>query len=184
MRKFLPAALLVILGCHDAPTPTADEVFSIKGKPIHPACVYELLTWLSDKAPVIAAVDVEGCAKSNRHSGGRTSRSADGWRYEHAELLGQGFFCYWWLGVTPAGTHAVLTADNGGGSGVFYTVLFVSLQERTYFNDGVPERRWMLSCLGEVTLGDRTQDRATLESGELVVRPPTGEPRRFPVPVS
>jgi hypothetical protein len=184
MRKFLPIALLAIFGGHDAPAPTADEVFSIKGKPIHPACVYELLTWLSDKAQVIAAVDLEGCAKSNRHYEGKATRNADGWMYEHPELTRSGFFCYWWLGVTPQGTHAVLTADNGGGSGVFYTVLFLSLQERTYFSDGVTERRWMLSCLGEVTLGDRTQDHATLEAGVLVVRPPSGEPKRFAVPVS
>jgi hypothetical protein len=183
MHRFLPAALLVILGCHEAPSPTADEAFSVKGKPIHPACVYELLGMLADRDPVIAAVDVEGCAGSNRHARGKATRSADGWMYEHPELTGKGFFCYWWLGVTPQGTHAVLTADNGGGNGVFYSVLFLGLQERPYFNDGISQRRWMLSCLGEVVLGDRTRDRAELEAGDLVVRPPTGEPRRIPVPV-
>src|SRR5580765_2459569 len=181
MRIILPAALIAILGCHDAPTPTADEVFAVNGRPIPPSCVYELLGWLSDSAPVVAAVDVEGCAKSNRHSEGRTSRSADGWRYEHPELLGEGFFCYWWLGVTPAGTHAVLTADNGGGSGIFYRVLFLTLKKRSYFDQDAPKSRWILSCVGEVAMGDRPRDRAELESGVLVVRPPTGEPRRIPV---
>jgi len=183
MRNILPAALLVILGCQEGSAPTADDVFAVNGKPIPPSCVYELLGGASDSAPVVAAVDVEGCASSTRHSGGRTSRSADGWRYEHNGLLGQGFFCYWWLGVTPTGTHAVLTADNGGGSGIYYRVLFLTLKRRSYFDQGAAQSRWILSCMGDVGLGDRTRDVPALESSVLVVRPPTGEPRRIPVPV-
>jgi hypothetical protein len=183
MRKFLPAALLAILGCHDAPTPTADEAFAVNGKPIPPSCIYDLFGAASDADPVVSAVDVEGCARSSRHVEGRATRCADGWRYEHPQLLGAGFFCYWWLGAAPSGTHAVLTACNGGGSGVFYRVLFLTLKKRSYFDQDAPKSRWVLSCVGEVALGDRTRDRAELESGMLVVRPPTGEPRRIPVPV-
>lgn len=180
MRKILPAALLAILGCHETPAPTAETAFAVQGKPVHPACVYEL----ADRVPAVAAVDVEGCAAGGRHSEGRAARSADGWRYEHPELLGDGFFCYWWLGATPQGTHAVLTAVNGGGSSVDYQVLFVSLKPVEYTDDGRRERRWMLTSLGRVRLGDRTRDRAELEAGELVVRGPGGERRRIPVPAS
>ncbi|HLY10860.1 MAG TPA: hypothetical protein VKW04_16280 [Planctomycetota bacterium] len=185
MRTVLSSVLLVaVLGCHDGAAPSADESFAVNGKPIHPACVFELLRRIPDRQPSIAAVDVEGCAQSRLHARGRVSRNVDGWRYEHPDLIEGGFFCYWWLGATPGGTHAVLTAYNGGGSGVFYTVVFLTLQERTYFQESGLNRRWMLSSLGEVQLGDRTPDRAVLEGSDLVVCPPAGEPRRIPVPVS
>lgn len=184
MRRFLPVVILSILGCHETSSPVPDEAFAVNGRPVHPACLVELSGALADRDRVVAAVDVEGCPRSTRHSGARVSKSADGWRYENGGLLGDGFFCYWWLGMTPQGTHVVLTAVNGGGSGVYYDVHFVSLKSPVYMADGRPERRWMLSSLGRVGLGDRTRDRAELESGELVVRSPGGERRRIPIPAS
>ncbi|HZE95492.1 MAG TPA: hypothetical protein VE981_00545 [Planctomycetota bacterium] len=172
----MPVAILSILGCHEPSTLNPDEAFAVHGRPVAAACVYEL------SGDGVAAVDVEGCAKSRRHADGRSSRSADGWRYENPALLGDGFFCYWWLGRTDKGTHALLTAVNGGSSGIDFQVLFVTLKAQDYAADGKTGRRWTLTSLGRVALGDRTRDRAELEEGQLVVRTPSGDCRRIPVP--
>jgi len=131
---------------------------------------------------VVSAVDVEGSVRSNRYSGGRVTKLTEGWEYRNPDKEGEGFFDYRWLGISPRGTHVVLTAENGGGSGIFYRILFLRLEVRPFFNHDHEERRWVLSCLGEVGMGDRTRDEAHLEQETLVIRSPEGQERRIPVP--
>lgn len=38
------------------------------GAKVHPGCIRELTTALSDRLPVVAAVDLEGCRRSSRYS--------------------------------------------------------------------------------------------------------------------
>ncbi len=162
-----------------APSPPA---FEADGKPIHPACVYELLTSLSDLRPRTAAVDVEGCTGSNRHSGNDVSEFNGGLLYRNSELFGQGFFIYRHLGATPDGVHVLLTAESGGGSGVFHEALFVTLERRAFLLGGVSESRWVLSSLGQVSLGDRTEDAVFLQGRMLLILSPEGGICPVPVP--
>ncbi len=167
------STLLALISLTSAHKPQ-DPPFSIDGKPIHPACVYELLTNLADSRPIVAAVDIDGCTKSNRH-GGKVAEDLGGWLYKNADLLGEnGWFQYWHVGVTPDGVHVLKTALSGGGSGVFYSVLFTTIDRNSFWNRDRSEDRWILRSLGELELGDRTEKKVKLDSRALIITGPEG----------
>jgi hypothetical protein len=65
-------------------------------------------------------------------------------------------FQYRHLGSSPSGVNAVLTAYNGGGSGTFYSVLFLVFQSDSYLlyeTEGKKRDRVLLKCIGHLGLG-------------------------------
>jgi len=87
---------------------------------IHPRVLEELRGWLSDAGPDIAAVDVESAVASNKyrdpikvsaHGGEQWVKSVD---QDYQTMFADRFF-----GRSASGVHAVITAENNGGSGTF-----------------------------------------------------------------
>ena len=95
---------------------------------LHPLVVKELLGGLSDTRATIVGVDLEAANRSNRFFG--DFAVADGaermvvrWEGDH-EALG-----YRHVATTPSGVEIVECHDRGGGSGVFGTVAWFSLEQ-------------------------------------------------------
>ncbi len=83
-----------------------------QGSAVHPGCVHELKTELADSKPVVAAVDLEGCGRSNKYyaayeTEGRILR----WRDPDG-----GYFQYEYLGTLSNAVHVVRTGESGGGA--------------------------------------------------------------------
>lgn len=181
MRGAVSALLLLTLSC-SAPKASNAEPFAVEGRPLHPSAVYLLLTRLSDLRPIAAAVDVRGCEESDERCAGSVSRRRGGGRYEHPDVLGEGYFAYRFVGTTSRGVHVLETALSGGGSGIFCDVLFVHLRRQPYVDHDKVENRWTLSSLGEIVLGDRSGKKVSLDDDILLIRSPDGTEQRIAVP--
>jgi hypothetical protein len=145
--------------------------FSIGGQPVHPGCVYSLLTDLADKRPTTASVDVVGCRESNSFVG-EISVLQDGIvAYKDARLLGKdGRFTYQWLGTTDNGVQVLQTELNTGGSGIFISVLLARLVKEPFFNDGIKKERIVLRGLGEIVLGDRSSTQVEVSGQSIILK--------------
>ena len=153
--------------------------YSLSREPfIHPRIIEELRGWLSEELPDIASVDVEAAMKSNNKYADPVKIEVTGqdkWVTASNEK-DKTWFSYRYLGVSPSGIHALLTADSGGGSGRFFSVLFLVFQSDDYADydhtDTVLKRdRILLKCVGQLTLGDRYDGDVTFIDGKLSIGP-------------
>jgi len=150
----------------EAPQVTSD--FKFNGRVIHPGCFEEMLTWISDTLPRVAAVDIAGCQESNRHHAAPVID--DGWIWWRDEdQIGKGFFAYKHVGMLANGIHVVWTCANGGGSMVFHTLLFVRAQRVKMYYHGEDRDRALLVCVGELSLGDRYAGTVAVRSNTVIV---------------
>jgi hypothetical protein len=179
MRRLVVLGIPALLSFHNLPVAPP---FEIDGRPVHPACVYELLTRLSDLRPIRTAVDVQGCIESDEHSDGEVSLLRGGVWYRNPSVIEGGYLAYWLVGTTPHGVHVLETCYSGGGSGIFMNVLLVRLSQETYVHDDGWGTRWILTSLGEITLGDRSDKKVTLQGETLRIRDPDGSEESFAVP--
>jgi hypothetical protein len=138
------------------------------GAPVHPACIRELSTDLADPRPVIAAVDLEGCRRSNRYS----AYQVDGpmVRWSEPGGPGKGFADYTYYGALGNGIHVVGLLEGGGGSGLFRTLLFLRIVEDRVIEDGETRVRYALTRLGSETLGDRAQVAVLLGPDSVTIK--------------
>lgn len=136
---------------------------------MHPGCIRELNADLADSQPVIAAVDLEGCGRSNKYASppetdGRVLRLRDSG--EDA----RGYFEYKYLGVLSTGVHVVFIVESGGGSGVFQGLLFLRVDKATVLEDGKERAREMLVLRGSESLGDRDKVVVKLSGDTVTIR--------------
>jgi len=140
-----------------------------QGAAVHPGCIGELRTKLSDPKPVVVAIDLEGCRSSNRYSSfyeteGRVLR----WRDPDGD--GRGYFQYEDLGVLSNGIHVVRIAESGGASGLFQNLLFLRIGEAAVSEDGRQRVRHALTLVGSETLGDRAHVTIELSGDAVTIR--------------
>jgi len=193
-RILIPLFVLALAGCRCANSSSGRSVeadsarvgadFLYRGEPIHPGCVWLMLTCIWDPLPCVAAVDVAGCQKSNRFSVRRTQngwvkwtdesdRLHDGWvEWKDESEFGTGSFAYKHLGVLRNGIHVLLTAWTGGGSGVFYNLLFVRAKESRVFEEEGVRNQVLLVCVGQYGIGDRFEGKVRLEGDKVIICEP------------
>jgi hypothetical protein len=140
-----------------------------QGKAVHPGCIKELSTELSDARPIVAAIDLEGCQQSNRHSGevqvdGRILRVRD------ADSESRGYVQYEDLGSLMSEVHVVRIAESGGGSGVFQSLLFLRTASAPVVEDGKTRLRSTLTLVGSETLGDRAESTVSISGNDVTIR--------------
>lgn len=147
--------------------PTAGLMWD--GQPVHPGCIEELTTDLADSRPIVAAVDLEGCRRSNKYS---ASPEVDGGvlRWRDPANKGRGYFQYKYLGVLSSGVHVILVGASGGGSGFFQDLLFVRIRESWVLEDGQSRKRHILELVGSEGLGDRAKIAVTLKGDVVTIR--------------
>jgi hypothetical protein len=138
----------------------------VEGSAVHPGCIRELTTELADSMPVVAGIDIVGCRDSNEYASEyETSGQVLRWR-DPTSTRGA-YFQYEYLGSLSNGVHVVMTADSGGGSGIFQSLLFLRVGQATVLEDGKPRVRQMLTLVGSESVGDRAEVTVQL-SGESV----------------
>ncbi len=153
----------------------AKKYFTIQGKPISPQIVKDLVTWISDGGDQVVSIDLIGSQGSNRYfdEGVLVKKFGKFFTVEGNTTLApkEGFFTYSVEGMTDNGVFILSTSENGGGSGVFETLLLVriiegkgfDLKERGLHNfkkSSAPvtlsKTRILIEKLGSVPLGDRS----------------------------
>jgi len=158
----------------------ARENFTVDGKPIHPALVYEFVGWLSDPGPIATAVNLITAQKSNKYYGLQVRVRKGEIECDVQPLIPCGLiggspvdretFGYRRLGVLADGTSVLETAYWGGGSGIFEDVLFVRFGiERTLDYEGKPCERLVMKALSVVGLGDRDDGEVRVLSDRVIL---------------
>ena len=163
-------AVLLLMSASGEPFGAEPPGLVWRGKPVHPGCIRELKTELADSRPVVAAVDLEGCADSNRYAApyeteGRTLRLRDS-----AAEGSRGYFQYEHLGVLSTGVHVVRLLESGGGSGAFQGLLFLRVEKTRVLEDGRERAREALVLRGSESLGDRDQVIVELSGDSVKIR--------------
>jgi len=163
----------------------ANSQFTYEGAPISPLAVQELLSHILDSLPGPVAIDLAGTRRgddySNRYFATTIKTDPDGavtidLRDAGSRSRGDtnpGWFSYKRIGSLRNGVHVLETWDNGGGSGIFTSLLFVKFAIDDDYSQGASDaflRRQtiVIKRVGEFTLGDRY-------GGKVVVRGATVE---------
>lgn len=150
--------------------------FTYELKPIHPGCVREFEVSLADSPPpVVRSVDVRACVSSNEfYMPFKTGE--DGYvSYEYD--LGQGekgTFGYKYLGKSDSGIFVLATRSSTGGTMVAESVYLIkdSFENYSSFDDKDKEsmdRRLVITCVGQITLGDRDSGTVSLNGNTLTL---------------
>jgi hypothetical protein len=83
------------------------------------------------------------------------------------------YFAYKCIGTSPSGIHILLCQDNGGGSGVFISLIFLILQTDEALKQSGEKlekhHRVLLKTLGSIGLGDRYYGQVSYENNVLKV---------------
>ena len=144
--------------------------FTYKGRPVHPLAVQDLLSGVSDPLPGPIAVDVEGTYDSNRYFGEYTERDGRVFIDLKTDEQPSGWFGYEYLGRLANGFHVLRTFENGGGSGVFQSLLLIECAvDFEYVGGGERRYRLAMARRGEILLGDRYSGVIKLEPGRNAV---------------
>ncbi|MBB1279910.1 hypothetical protein [Pseudoalteromonas sp. SR41-1] len=141
---------------------------------VNPRIVEELLGWISDSSETTSSIDLVSANKSNRFNVEIEHRNVNGKNLiGYTRNKGEGSFFYEYIGTTPSGVHIVLCIDHGGGTGVFMSVMLLSLKADNTLegsSQGVTTReRVHLHSVGTIVLGDRYSGDITYENEILTV---------------
>ena len=161
--------------------------FFFGGRPIHPKIIEEFNTGLSDTGDQVVAINIEDSQGSNRYCCTRDVEVKifrDGEVYAKIDFKKDGWFSYRFHGTTDNGVYLIRIWDNGGGSGVFSSLLFLRIREvyslkklvarellqkktESILNSG--KKRIHLEKLGSILLGDREKHTITVDGNFLIL---------------
>jgi hypothetical protein len=145
---------------------------------INPLIISDLIGWLSDSGNEVIAIDIVGANKSNRYF-------ADNISVDNQEPLprvtathGEESFSYRYIGRSLSGVHLLRTWSSGGGTGVFGSIILVTLSEDMSLYiapDGAKRsRRLVLKKIASLALGDRYTGKIFYKWGILSIGPCLG----------
>jgi hypothetical protein len=157
----------------------ANRALTYRGAPINPRAVQELRAWLSDSEPGPVAVDLAGTHETNRYFGryardpsGRTVIDLRTTVVGPRDDADRGSFSYRRVGTLPGGIHVLETAESGGGSGVFVSLLLVQFAvDWEYDERGARKPRLVMRRVGEIALGDRYGGTVTVKGRTIEIGP-------------
>ena len=106
------------------------EHFFFGGNPVHPKIIEDMITWISDSGDQTVAINLEDSQGSNKYNfyeglSASIENKNLGVEIEHED----GFFSYYFHGVSDNGIMVLGTAENGGGSGVFQQLMLFRIKE-------------------------------------------------------
>lgn len=187
MRSIAAFILIVLLSVSALASDNSSpkEVASIKDilhdftyqlKPVHPGCVREFDVSLADSPPpIVRSVDVRSCVTSNEYYM-PFKTGEDGYvSYEYDLGEGEkGSFGYKYLGKSDNGIFVLATQSNTGGTMVAESVFLVLDYFANYWeldneDKKREDRRLIITCIGQFTLGDRDSGKVSLEGNKLML---------------
>ena len=151
---------------------------------IHPKIIEDMLGWMSDTGDQVVSVNLIDANHCNRYSGKVQVQNNDGEKYpyvfyeENKESEGYQYtisFGYQYIGTSDSGIHVLYTSSSGGGSGIFKSLIFLTLEK----DEGIvydydksrisKQARINLKSLGSMSLGDRYFGDLQLKNGLLKI---------------
>lgn len=152
---------------------SASSRFSfIKPEFINPLIIEDLLGWISDTGDQIVAVNVLSSNSSNRYHGNIKSIPHN--KYPIVMVQKEhGYFSYQYIGNSFSGIQLLHTWSSGGGTGVFESIIFVTLNEESAI-DIEPRsvkrtNRLVVKKIASLGLGDRYEGEIRYRFGLLSI---------------
>lgn len=143
---------------------------------IHPKIVETLTTWLSDTGDQVVAINLLDAQDSNRYHGPIQVRSMGNKPPFVYTKTDDGEFWYRQIGRTAEGLYVLHIVEHGGGSGVYNSVLVVTIEPDRGLECNWNERevlrkknRLLLKKLGVISLGDRWNGEIRVEGSKLII---------------
>jgi hypothetical protein len=150
---------------------------------IHPKIIEDLTTWESDTGDQIIEINLVDAQDSNRYSDNvlvkELGNGLSPFVYveeRHAKNEAPPYFGYRYIGTTTSGIHVLRTALDGGGSGTFVTLVFLSIHREkgaSFVQDNGPRPpsidRVVLHKEGEVVLGDRWEGDLSVRGNTVLI---------------
>jgi len=153
----------------------ANKSFTYNGKPIHPGCIEQFNVSLADlPPPIVRAVDVAACVKSNEFYMDYKV-SDDGYvGYEYEDSGEKNYFGYKYIGKASGGLHILDTRSSGGGTMVAMTVFLTRFGLENYRSFDEQEKlkieeRLIMKCIGQIDRGDRDAGTIELKNNKLIL---------------
>ncbi|MCK4820117.1 hypothetical protein KA005_30405 [bacterium] len=144
----------------------------IESEYINPKIIEDLVGWLSDTEDQVVSINVTKSNRSNRYHGDVTVENTSGNPVVRA-VTGKVSFAYQYIGYSFSGVHLLRTWDSGGGSGIFCSVVLVTIS-----NDNAIEyerqkatkiERLVVKKVGVLSLGDRYEGEIKYRFGILSI---------------
>ncbi len=152
--------------------------FTYQLKPVHPGCVREFDVSMADSPPpIVRSVDVRACVTSNEFympfNTGEDGYISYGYDLDEG---GKGSFAYKYLGKSDSGLFVLATRSSTGGTMVAESIFLIKDSFKNYWsfdneNNKTQDRRLIITCIGQITLGDRDSGKVTLEGNKLTLGP-------------
>jgi hypothetical protein len=150
---------------------------------IHPKIIQDLITWISDTGDQIIEINLVDAQDSNRYFGDILVKEVPNGPFpfvyveeRHAEDVAPPYFGYRYVGTTTSGIHVLRTALDGGGSGTFVTLVFLSIHREkgaSFVQDNGPRPpsidRVVLHKEGEFALGDRWEGNLSVRGNTVFI---------------
>lgn len=170
---------------------TAEEItcdaYSFTQAPfVSPRIIQDLETWISDGGEQVVAINLPESAGTNRYFGNVTIEQPNTNLpptvvYEDEDAcedqscpFGPPYFAYQMIGQTPTGVYVVRTTSVLGGSGIFESLLLVTVisdQGFSYDKDSrsliAGRERCLIKRMEEIPLGDRYSGAVSLDGDVL-----------------
>jgi hypothetical protein len=144
-----------------------NKTFTYRGKPIHPRAIQDLTQWVADKRPGPLSLDVAGTYDSNRYFGEYTVQENGNVFVDLTQdyVKEEGWFAYKYLGRLANGLHVLHTFDNGGGTGVFESLVIVDCVLDFEYTDHATRRPILvIRRRGSFGIGDRYDGKIWIDS--------------------
>jgi hypothetical protein len=172
MRAVLASLCFLVSSSAADPLDDVRTTFTYDGSPIQPGIIAAFSNWLPDSPePQILAIDLSSSQKSNRFDGGPLKPDGTGWiRARRGDAHDHEEFGYHYIGTLPSGTMVLHTYEDGGGSGIFESVMLLAISsEEAEAADGRKRRRDALRILRMVPIGDRARASISITGTSVLI---------------
>ena len=134
--------------------------FLFRGNFINPSLIEDFMPPVNTDQPGVMSIDLSGVNESNAYFTDTIYKTKDGLVVSE---VNREFYRYKWLGRLGNGFHVLDCSWNGGGSGIFNSLVFVSFKLRSFNSDGDIYNQLLINCEASYSLSDRAQTDIKLD---------------------
>ena len=138
--------------------------FTFNGEIVNPKLIAEFFPPINSDEPAIMSINLSGVNNSNKYYLANSIKKEKDSTIEYVEKIENTYetIGYKWLGKLNNNVHVLSCFWNGGGSGIFSSLVFVNFTPAIFKNNGEIINQININCQGVYSLGDRSSTKIKL----------------------
>lgn len=138
--------------------------FTFNGEAINPKLIAEFFPPINSDEPAIMSINLSGVNNSNKYYLDNAIKKDVDNTIEYVEKIEHTYetIGYKWLGKLNNNIHVLKCYWNGGGSGIFSSLVFVNFTPAIFKNNAEIINQININCQGVYSLGDRSSTKVKL----------------------